>query len=317
MEHYVTFFDSLFIPNGIALQASMDRHLKNYTLWILCVDDACFSALKKLDLPNANLLQLSALETEELLKVKQIRTRVEYIWSLAPFAIRTVFQIDSNVRRVTYIDADIWFMRAPEPIFKELENSGKEVLITDHGYAPEYDLSAYCGQYNVQFMPFNRTGENVRKWWEERCMENCSFSTEGGQFGDQKYLDDWPERFPGEVHVLANKELTLAPWNATRFPYSSGIFWHFHGLRIAKIFPDLLVHYGNFPLPATTRQFVYTPYLNDLKDALARLKNEGVCVNPQIKPLTFKEQYREKKRGIREQLWKFNLGIMKRILNKS
>ena len=54
-------------------------------------------------------------------------------------------------------------------------------------------------------------------------MEWCFNRFEEGKFGDQKYLDKWPELFDDKVHILSNKELLLAPWNATRFPYTNSI----------------------------------------------------------------------------------------------
>src|SRR3546814_15041181 len=105
--------------------------------------------------------------------------------------------------------------------------------MTDHGHSPEYDQSATSGQYCVQFMTFNRHGgEHIRHWWESRCIEWCFARFEDGKFGDQKYLDDWPERFGNDVHVLGHEAWTQAPWNATRFPYSQSILFHFHGLRL-------------------------------------------------------------------------------------
>jgi len=99
MEHYVTLFDSLFLPQGLALHASLERHGRPYTLWILCVDtDACH-VLKKLALPHVRLLELDRLETDELRLVKPTRTRGEYCWTLTPFAPRFVFEADETVRR--------------------------------------------------------------------------------------------------------------------------------------------------------------------------------------------------------------------------
>ena len=86
MEHYVTLFDSLFLPQGLALHTSMQRHVKNYTLWILCVDDEAHRVLTQLRLPNVRLLQLSQLETEDLLLVKPGRSKGEYCWTLTPLA---------------------------------------------------------------------------------------------------------------------------------------------------------------------------------------------------------------------------------------
>jgi len=290
MEHYVTLFDSLFLPQGRALHLSMERHAGAYTLWILCVDDEVFEMLQKLELANVRLLQLSKLETEELTRVKSDRTRGEYCWTLTPFSISFVFDADSSVERATYLDADMWFRRNPGPIYHEFEASGKHVLITDHAYSPEYDQSATSGQYCVQFMVFTRAGgELVRKWWEARCIEWCYARIEDGKFGDQKYLDDWTDRFPSQVHVLSDKELMLAPWNATRFPYGRAVCWHFHSLRIVVGLSENQygVDCGNYPLPLVTRQYIYGEYLNDLRLAITEIKRIGGRVRIQ-KERTFK-----------------------------
>lgn len=284
MEHYVTLFDSLFLPQGLALHMSMERHVKDYTLWILCVDDIAYEVLTKLNLPNVRLLQLSQLETTELLSVKPTRSKGEYCWTLTPFAPRFVFEADSSLQRVTYIDADLWFRKDPAPIFKEFNGAGKHVLITDHAYLPEYDSSATSGQYCVQFMIFTRKGsEVVRRWWEERCIEWCYARVEGGKFGDQKYLDDWPERFVDFVHVLHDKELTLAPWNAMRFPYGRSVFYHFHGVRIVS---DNKINIGPSPLPKCLIQNVYQPYFSDLKIVIMALSHVEFQYKSQAKSVS-------------------------------
>jgi len=310
MEHYVTLFDSLFLPQGLALHMSMERHAGSYTLWILCVDDEVHEVLFKLNLPNVRLLQLSKLKTPELLAVKPNRSKGEYCWTLTPFTPRFVFEADAEVPRVTYLDADLWFRKNPEPIFREFDASGKDVLITDHAYAPEYDQSATSGQYCVQFMTFTRDGgESVRKWWEEKCIEWCFARFEDGKFGDQKYLDDWPIIFAGHVHILTNKELVLAPWNATRFPYGNAVAWHFHALRIVinsgklsspaidsrlsfseviNSEQSLSAEYGAYRLPQCTRDNIYLPYLNDLRAVVGQLTRIGVILKPQ-KPQELQE----------------------------
>jgi len=253
--------------------------VREYVLWILCVDDETYEVLGLLNLPNVRRLKLSDLETPELLEVKQGRTIGEYCWTLTPYAPRFVFEADSSVDRVTYIDADLWFRKHPKSIFDELDASGKQVLITDHAYAPEYDQSATSGQFCVQFMTFTReSGELVRQWWEERCIEWCFARFEDGKFGDQKYLDDWPERFGSLVHVLQNKELTLAPWNAMRFPYANAVFYHFHGLRILS---RRQLWIGDYSLPLALKQYVYKPYCDDLKEAIKQLEAIQFTWKPQ------------------------------------
>ena len=304
MEHFITLFDSLFIPQGLALHMSMERHVGKYTLWILCVDDEVHEVLTKLALPNVRLLKLSNLETEELRRVKQGRTKGEYCWTLTPFAPRFVFETDPQVQRVTYLDADVWFRKNPAPIFREFEASRKDVLITDHAYAPEYDQSATSGQYCVQFMTFTRAGgEVVRKWWEERCIEWCYGRVEDGKFGDQKYLDDWPERFKDLVHVLQNKEWILGPWSATRYPYGNSILWHFHDVRVGEKSNRKhgIVCVG-YKLPKQTRDYIYAIYFEDLKLSTIKLINFGVKIRPQAS-YGVKYRIRDWLRSPRNRLW--------------
>ena len=308
MEHYVTLFDSLFLPQGLALYASMQRHLINYRLWIICVDKQVYRSLEKLSLPNVKLLQLSQLETPELIAIKPTRTTREYCWTLTPFAPRFVFESDSTVDRVTYLDADIWFRKNPSPIFKEFEASEKHVMITDHAYAPEYDQSATSGQFCVQFMIFTRKGgEVVRRWWEERCIEWCFARFEDGKFGDQKYLDSWPKLFDNLVHVLSNKEFALAPWNATRFPYGNSIIWHFQSLRII-VKKLVMVEYGSYDLPKCTVTNVYNPYIDDLRSSINIMKEIGVPVITQQK-ISKLAYIKKRLLSFFKRIWNFHISI--------
>jgi hypothetical protein len=311
MEHYVTVFDNSFLPQGLALHMSMERHAGSYTLWMLCVDDAVHDVLQRLDLPSVRLLRLSELEVAELKRVRPTRTIGEYCWTMTSFALRFVFEADATALRVTYLDADLWFRRNPAPIFRDFDSSRKHVLITDHAYAPEYDQSETSGQYCVQFMTFTREGgEPVRKWWQDRCIEWCYARYEDGKFGDQKYLDDWPERFPEQVHVLSDMELILAPWNATRFPYGQAVCWHFHDLRI-EIGPsrkEYRVHCGAYPLPPTTIRYVYQEYLKDLHVAIATIKGAGGNIIAQ-RSGTLRARLKSFLRGYSGQWWRTAVGI--------
>jgi hypothetical protein len=278
------------------------------------MDDEVHGILSLMKLPNVQLLQLSLVETKELERVKLERTVGEYCWTVTPFAPKFVFDSDISVKRVTYLDADLWFRKSPAPIFHEFDNSGKDVLITDHAYSPEYDLSEKSGQYCVQFTTFTREGgEPVRKWWEERCIEWCFARYENGKFGDQKYLDDWPERFQKQVHVLSNQGWTLAPWNANRFPYSNGIFWHFHGLRLTEKHSKAMVQLTTeYSIPSITKKQIYEPYLDDLSAVIQVMKIHGIQPKLQQK---FRKFGRLKGilKGVKQQLWRFNHEIVSRL----
>ena len=125
MESFVTIFNTLYMPQGLALHKSMERHLENYELWIIGVDDECHNALSKINLSNVKLIKLTAVETKELLEVKRERSISEYCWTLTPFSHRFVFEADQNIDRVTYLDADMWFLKSPTEIFQKFNDSKK------------------------------------------------------------------------------------------------------------------------------------------------------------------------------------------------
>lgn len=281
MEHYVTLFDSLFLPQGLALHASLQRHASAYTLWVLCVDERAYEVLTKLALPSIRLLRLADCETPELLRVKPGRSRGEYCWTLTPFAPRFVFDTDASVRRVTYVDADLWFCAAPALLLREFDASGKSVQITEHAYAPEHDQTTTSGRFCVQFITFDRQeGEVVRQWWAERCIEWCYARSEPGRFGDQMYLEDWPVRFADQVHVLRDRSLLQAPWNATRFPPGDAAAFHFHALRLTVGGGVLLGE--NYHPPLTTIRTHYEPYIEALGSAVQQLRAVGHDIAPQV-----------------------------------
>jgi hypothetical protein len=89
---------------------------------------------------------------------------------------------------------------------------------------------------------------------------------EDGKHGDQKYLDDWPGRFPESVHVLSQIDVLLAPWNARRFPYSRAIAWHFQGFRLLGN-DRALLHRG-YAVPDVVDRMIYAPYMKELKEIL-------------------------------------------------
>ena len=276
MEHYTTLFDSNYVYQGINLYKSLRKHCKEFQLWVICMDDEVFNLLIKLNFMNLRPLRLSDFETDALRDAKKGRTFGEYCWTMTPFTFEFVFQLNPEIKRLTYVDSDVWVRKNPEPIFNELEASGKSVLITDHGYAAEYDQSATSGQFCVQFLTFYRLGTfEIRSRWQTQCLEWCYNRVEANKFGDQKYLDEWPELYSNIVHILSKPEWTLAPWNATRFPYGNSIIYHFHGLKVSinenNSELSFLIN-GSYTLPDVLKQNIYMPYLQEANETFEAIK---------------------------------------------
>ena len=152
MHHYVTLFNSNFLPQGLALYESLTCHASPFTLWVLCMDDKAKTILDRLSKPGIKAMAASEFETVQLLEIKQQRSLVEYCWTLTPMAPKIVFDRDQSVERVTYLDADLFFLKDPEPIHQEFRESGKSVMITEHAFDSLNDRSAQSGRFCVQFM---------------------------------------------------------------------------------------------------------------------------------------------------------------------
>lgn len=283
-EHFVTLFDRHFLPAGLALLASLRRHAQPFRLWILCMDEQVEAQLRGLALPEVGILPLREVENEALLAVKPGRSVGEYCWTMTSFAIGYVLARLPAGDRVTYLDADLFFFSPPAQIFAEFDASGAAVLITEHAYAKGYDQSHRAGIYCVQFMAFtnNAAGWKVLQWWQTRCLEWCFARVEDGKFGDQKYLDDWPQRFGAAVHVLAKRALALGPWNTVRFPAQGAVgtlpvFFHFHGLRLVAA--DRVRLYWGYRISAAA-QALYEQYLEVLAEVLVELRQSGIGEPP-------------------------------------
>jgi hypothetical protein len=283
IEHFVTLFDINFLPMGMALHHSLMAHGQPFHLWILCMDEQVAKQLERISLPNVTLIPLRAVETRELLNIKGGRTRGEYCWTLTPFAFQAVFDRDASIERVTYLDSDVFFFASPHLLLRELETSGKHVLITEHAYAPEYNKwLALSGRFCVQFLTFRKTAqaEKVMHWWQDRCLEWCFNRSEEGKFGDQKYLDSWPELFAGEVHIVRQTEKTLAPWNVKYFEKKlhgriDPVFYHFHSMTIEG--PNTVHLYRNYKIGKEGLQ-LYDAYLEALRKCFDTLKRFGIAI---------------------------------------
>lgn len=279
VEQFATLFDIHYLPQGMCLHRSLLEHGRPFRLWILCLDEEVEGALRRLCLPHVTLIPLAELETEALRRVKSDRGLGEYCWTLTPFLPEFVFLRMPEILRVTYLDADLFFFDSPRLLIEEFAKSGKHVLITEHAYAPEYRSSIRFGRFCVQFMTFRNTepGRRVLRWWQERCLEWCFAREEDGKFGDQKYLDDWPERFSGEVHVLTQIEKALAPWNIAHISRTTGpvrpVFFHFHSFRLYK--PHRIRLFSTFFI-GSDNMWIYNIYIDTFRMVLEKMDAVGI-----------------------------------------
>lgn len=281
---------------------SLEKNCSNFHLYIFAFNDNAYDILIKLNLKNATIITLKEFETEQLLKVKQERTRAEYCWTSTSSTILHVLN-NYKVDNCTYVDADLFFYSDPKILFVEMGD--KSVLITEHRYTPKYDRTQIAGKYCVQFVTFKNTeeGKKVLNWWANACLEWCYDRYEDGKFGDQKYLDDWTTRF-NSVHVLQHLGGGLAPWNIQQYDVIenekdklilkeistskkfTAVFYHFHYVRF---YLGNLVDLGWFKLYKSDVENIYAPYIKELDKALITIKKIEPTFKESLRPFSIKD----------------------------
>lgn len=292
-QNFCTLFDSGYLIRGLAMYQSLARHFGDFHLYIYPFDDECLKILKQLALPKVTLVSLRELEGEELLKIKPTRSAKEYYWTCGSNSIWHTLK-NFNLPSITYLDADLYFYDSPQAIFDELGQNS--ILLTEHRYPTREGKSELSGKYCVQFMTFknNTAGWSALNWWRHACLNWCYDRYEDGKFGDQKYLDDWTNRFSG-VHELRHLGGGVAIWNIKRYNISKEagkimvaektggpqwplIFYHFHSVKVIKVFNQIKAMTTQAIAPAV-QKLIY----DDYSDGLTRAYQTLLKVKPDFK----------------------------------
>jgi hypothetical protein len=278
---YCTYFDSGYLSRGLTLIASLRDHGDDSAIWVLALDNATKDYLETAQLPGVFTLTFVDLEAAEpeLLPLKPVRSRMEYLFTSTPLLMRWVADRQSDPSAVIiYLDADLFFFDAPSLVLYALGNAS--VGIIEHKYPARLAkrLAKY-GRFNVGWVGVrgDKHGRRCLDWWATSTLEWCFDKPENGKYADQGYLDRFPE-FEG-VRVLESKGFNLAPWNTGGHSLrnSSGqvvvdatdrlVFFHFHGVRrVRNWYVSSQLIYGS-RLGRTLKNDVYLPYFQHLEQA--------------------------------------------------
>ena len=176
------------------------------------------------------------------MEAKRSRGIAEYCWTLSPCLPWFVLQINSKIDFITYLDADLFFYSSVHPLFDEIGLAS--IAIIEHRFSPEFKEREINGRFCVEWVSFRRNEEGLGclERWREQCIEWCYYRLEDGKMGDQKYLDEWPERY-SSCHILQHLGAGVAPWNFSQYQFNTRnelitvdnqllIFYHFHQFQI-------------------------------------------------------------------------------------
>ncbi|MGE6631674.1 putative nucleotide-diphospho-sugar transferase [Bacillus sp. NPDC077027] len=248
---FCTVLSSGRLYQAIAFFLSLKQVEKDAVIMTLCMDDAAFELLNKMNFPHVELIHVSQLETPELLQIKQERDDAEYCWTMKPVWIEWLFE-KHRASEVTYLDADLFFYESPIVVFRHQPTAS--VLISRGDIViPSFDqeeirmLQKLLGSYNSGFIHFkgDEAGRECLNWWKQECVKECKNAPGEGKFGDQGYLDYMPQLFKG-VEDIQTKGVNIGHWNYGQYTFSEKngrivldnvyplICYHFSGFRIVN-----------------------------------------------------------------------------------
>ncbi len=243
MFNFCTYFDINYLPKGMCLIESLEKHSDPFRIFVLCMDDESYKKIVNIGKEHVVPFKLSDLEEKvpELLDVKPDRNKIEYYYTCGPAFIFYLTTIYTEMDIITYLDSDMFFFSNPAPLFDLFE--GYSIGVVGH-HLPEFrKANIWQGLYNVGWLNFrcDKDGLACLKWWRDQCIEWCYERHEDGKYADQLYLDKWPKLFDGFME-FTHHGANVAPWNAKDYKFSEKggtfyidqdplIFYHFHGLK--------------------------------------------------------------------------------------
>jgi len=277
MRYFATYFDIHYAARAACLLESLAEHAPDFRLYALCLDEASFGRAAGWGNERVVPMGLPDLEAAvpELAAVKPVRTRLEYYYTCGPAFLSRIMDLEPGIDVLTYLDADLYFLSDPMPLFRELE--GHSIGVVPH-HQPARRKGIWQGIYNVGWINFRRDAEGraCLEWWKARCLEWCFERYEDGKYADQLYLDQWPGLFPG-FHAITHHGANVGAWNVRdyRFSLREGrvhadddplIFYHFHGFKkIAGRIYDTNLGLSLRPPGRTLKRHVFLKYIRRLE----------------------------------------------------
>lgn len=300
---FCTLFDINYLSRGLSLFRSLNLHCDSFQLYVLCLDEATYNFFTtKYINKNIHPIKLEDIEREDqlLLEAKKNRNIIEYYFTLSPCLPLYILK-KYNIDHITSLDADILFFSSPMSIFRNYENFS--ILITPHNFPADRCRLKRHGIFNVSFQSFknDNIGLQCLEDWRIQCLEWCYdvLDEENGRYADQKYLDDWPSKYP-KVKVLNEANLGLAPWNVDNYTIRVSkernifvdelplIYFHFHGFRLVttSVVFHKLKDYGVSNNWGVLKNTIYKKYYQELKEShilIGTIKNDKNIKRNKIK----------------------------------
>jgi hypothetical protein len=175
---------------------------------------------------------VKVLSIEELLGAELVaylrdsRSFLEFMWTLPSQLLTRLWEIGESCTDFTYLDADIFFFADPSIIWQEIPSNS--VSVVRHNFSNRLQgVFLESGEFNVSWVsvPNSSIGKAVASKWASDCLEMCPDKPviHNGKliYGDQRYLDYWPELYGSSLHIIEHLGAGVAPWNYEDYEFSA------------------------------------------------------------------------------------------------
>jgi len=278
--HFATVVSKDHLYKFLAMNSSLMENAGDYKLYVLCADDEVYGVLRAIPFKNIVLIQLKDIEDEALLEARSNRLFHAYCWTLKPVFLHHVLQFYPDAHYFAHLDADLFFFSDPAAIFAEKPDAS--LYLTHHRNAKDFEhFYSITGVYNTGFVGCRRDSTSLAavEEWAEKCIAHCPIKEEPERklFGDQRYVEDWPEKY-NNVHVVVSIGANAALWNIANYSVSRKggqvllndvplIFYHFSELSVISRYEFNLCWYYHIG-DENVVSLIYHPYLERLSAAI-------------------------------------------------
>ncbi len=264
--NFCTLFDSYYIHKGIATYLSLENVAQDFHLYVMAFDKDCYEMLNSFGFVKMTVELVDDFETPDLLAVKPSRNKAEYCWTCGS-AVTWYFLNKYQLPSITYIDSDLFFLSNPKIVFDEIGD--KSIAVTEHNNVDSSMSGRFCVQFN--YFKNDVEGRTALKWWRDSCVEWCFDRYEDGKFGDQRYVDQFLDRYQS-LCIVQNLGVGVGPWNMNRYNYSDHsvifngrendfVFFHMHGIKTEFKGNTLVLRCVDCIINDEIQSLFYEPYV--------------------------------------------------------
>ena len=276
--------DEKFIPRAYSMFNSLKTSDYDEKC-LITTDEISDSHKEEFEILGVRVRNLNEIIDKGTLNSINTREKLSFLWTLPALVMKEFLNENSKYTDICYLDADLFFYNKIDHVLNAIPEGN--LAIVPHRFSPR--LKKYfkdSGKFNVSlvFLPVNDLGKKCGTRWAQQVKESCPIIPyyKNGKliYGDQGYLDEWPDIYSENLTILDSPGIGLAPWNLQKYYYTFSneilvdgnplVFYHFsshqYGFFFAKKIGSVYKGKGRIP------NKIYKIYETDLKKTLKILK---------------------------------------------